>query len=122
MAARWDQHRRPGRRGFPKRVARRILARDRVCQLGWHGCTETPEIADHIIGWADATAAGWDPADIDSAANGQGVCRACHTRKTAVEAQRGRERAVTAGRVRAVRRPAKPTRPEPPHPGIKPPA
>ena len=108
MTGTW-QHRRPGRRGFPAPTARRILRRDRTCQLAHPGCTGEATIADHIVGWADATAAGWDPADIDDESNGQGVCGSCHRGKTAAEAARGRARATA-------RRPRQ--RPRPPHPGV----
>lgn len=99
------------RRSFPAKIRRRILARDKTCQLQYPGvCTGTPEIADHIVGWADATAAGWDPRDIDDPANGQASCRPCSDTKLKAEQQRGRARAAAA-------RPKQ--RPTEPHPGLK---
>jgi hypothetical protein len=98
------------RRGFPKRTARRILDRDAAtCQLGFTGCTITATEADHITGWADAMAAGWDPADVDDIGNGQAVCAGCHRRKTLGEQAAGRQRNATQ---RARRLPAEK------HPGL----
>ena len=53
----WEHHTRPGRHGFPKATARRIIRRDKTCQLAYPGvCVGTPRIADHVVGWADACA------------------------------------------------------------------
>lgn len=111
----WTGHRRPGRRAFPKRTARHILRRaGHTCQLELPGCTGTATHADHIIGWANATALGWDPAAIDHPDNGQALCPHCHTLKTQAEAQQGKQRA-------AARRPSA-KRAARPHPGLKPPS
>ncbi len=89
----WEQNRRPGRRAFPQPIARAILERDQQCMVNLTDhCTGNAEIADHVTGWADATAAGWDPDDIDHPDNGQAVCTPCHTVKTQAEAARGRAR------------------------------
>ena len=107
----WQTHR-PGRHGFPAKTARRIIRRDKECQLAYPGCTGTPTAADHIVGWADATAAGWEPEDIDDPTNGQGVCGPCHTIKTQGEARRGAQRA-------AARRPRNRPRSNNRHPGFR---
>lgn len=80
------------RRSFPTRTARAILRRDAECQLRYEGCTGQADEADHIIGHADATAAGWHPDDIDDPTNGQAVCTPCHLIKTQAEQTRGRKR------------------------------
>lgn len=82
------------RRSFPTRTARHILHRDGECQLRYDGCTGNADQADHIIGHADATAAGWHPDDIDDPTNGQAVCTHCHLIKTRAEQARGRKRAA----------------------------
>ena len=101
----------PARRGhrFTKKTARRIIARDRTCQLQLPGCTTEATQADHIIGVMDALAAGWEPADVNYESNGQGVCDSCHQLKTRGEIQRGQARAA-AKRSRR--------RPEQQHPGL----
>lgn len=101
----WSGH----RRSFPTNTARRILTRDRDCQLQLPGCTGTATQADHIISHADATAAGWDPTDIDDISNGQGVCATCHRAKTRMEITRGRARAQRRRRQQATER----------HPGLR---
>lgn len=83
----------PARRSFPTAVAKRILRRDPECMAGWDGCTGTSKEADHIVGHADAIAAGWDLEEIDAEDNGQGLCPSCHRTKTAQEQARGRDRA-----------------------------
>lgn len=99
------------RHSFPARTRRAILRRDPTCQLGYTGCTIDSTEADHIIGHADATAAGWDPADIDDENNGQGVCQPCHLQKTARERARGQQRSQSDPR----RQRARPTER---HPGL----
>lgn len=101
------------RRSFPRRIARAILHRDRACQLAWEGCTTDATEADHIVGHADALAAGWPIEDIDDPANGQGVCRNCHRLKTRMEIARGLDRARTQGPPRPNRQ-----RPAAQHPGL----
>lgn len=96
-----------GRRSFPPRVARRIITRDQICQLAYDGCLITATQADHIVPHAEATRFGWPPSEIDSEANGQGVCTACHAIKTRAEQQRGRKRRAAGAR-----------RPPDPHPGL----
>lgn len=84
------------RRSFPKRTRNRVLRRDPECRLAIPGvCTTTSTEVDHIVGHADALAAGWDPSDIDDEANAQGVCSPCHRIKTRAEQQRGRQRTAT---------------------------
>lgn len=96
------------RRSFPPKVAKAIRQRDGECMLRISpACTGDPDEADHIVSHADATRAGWDPADIDDPGNGQAACTACHRLKTQGEQQRGRQRQ----RARALR-------PTPPHPGL----
>ncbi len=102
---------RPGRRGFPPKVARHILRRDKTCQLDYPGCQTTPTQADHITPWAEATLLGWTPQQINDPTNGQAACGPCHAIKSQAEAQRGAARARAA---RPKQRPAKP------HPGMKP--
>lgn len=98
------------RRGFPPKTARRIIRRDQTCQLEFPGCTTKATEADHIVGWADALAAGWEPEDIDDETNGQGACSSCHRIKTQQEIARGKQRA-------AARKPRQ--RPRPKHPGLR---
>ena len=93
------------RRTLPAKTRRAILHRDPTCQIGGPGCTGTALEVDHIIGVADALAAGWAPDDIDDPSNLQGACPTCHGAKTRAEQSRGRAR-------KARRRP-----PEP-HPGL----
>ena len=102
----WDNPRRPGPHRFPPRLAKRILAAASDCALQLPGCSHQPTEVDHIVGWADALARGWDPEDIDDPTNAQPVCRSCHAIKTRAEQQRGRQRQAdarrtTAGRQRA---------------------
>lgn len=99
----WSNARR-GTHGFTRRQARGILSRDKTCQLQLPGCTEQPTEADHIVGIADALAAGWDPADIDDETNGQAVCSNCHTQKTQGEIRRGLERVASRTRKRPTER------------------
>ena len=107
----WSSPHRPGRHGFPPKVARFILRRAQYrCELGLPGCEGQATEADHTLGYEDAIAAGWDPEDIDDPANGQAVCRSCHAIKTTGEQARGRARA-------AQRKPR--NRPTPPHPGLR---
>lgn len=101
----WSKTRRP----FPRATARRILTRDGECQLRYNVCTGNADEADHIVGHADALAAGWDPADIDDETNGQAACHPCHALKTQAEQARGRQRANQ-------QRPR--IRPQPKHPGF----
>ena len=108
MTAQWASSKRPGRRGFSKSVARKILKRDDYeCQLRYPGCLVEATIADHVLGWADATAAGWAPEDIDDPGNGQAACSHCSSQKTRAEAARGRARRAASGK-----------RPTEPHPGL----
>ena len=106
----WGTSRRPGRRGFPPAIARRVTARDPLCQLSLPGCTETSTEADHIMPDYLARAAGWTDDEIDSEDNGQGVCHSCHKQKTARES-------AAARRTAAQRRPQR-KRLKRPHPGI----
>ena len=95
------------RNSFPRSVRRAILRRDGECMLRLPGCTGDADEADHIISHADATRAGWDPADIDDPGNGRAVCRACHTQVTRAQQQRGQQRRRASG-----------LRPKAPHPGL----
>ena len=96
------------RRSFPPKVAKAIRQRDGECQLRYPGCcTGDADEADHIVSHADATRAGWDPADIDDMGNGRAVCRSCH--RVLTQAQ------ILAGQAR---RRARGKRPTPPHPGL----
>ena len=98
------------RRSFPSPIARRIRARDGECQLRFDGCTGGADEADHIMGWADAVAAGWAEEDINDEANGQAACSECHEEKTQGQIDRGRARAAAT----------KPrNRPKPKHPGLR---
>ena len=84
-----------GRRAFPASIRRRILAAYPMCAA----CHVAPStIADHVIPVAEG---GTD--DID---NGQGMCAACHNRKTRAEIARGRAR-------------KSPKRPPERHPGLR---
>jgi len=69
------------RRSFPTAERRQILDRDQGCQLQLFGCSGEADEADHIIGHADASAAGWSLEQIDDPSNGQAVCRSCHQLK-----------------------------------------
>lgn len=71
----------PRVRQFPSNVRRAILQRDRTCQ---HCHDADATIADHIVPLAEGGA--------NTADNGQGMCRSCHTRKTLLETKRGHER------------------------------
>ena len=109
----WATKNRPARRAFPRSVARRILARDPDCGLAYPGiCTGASEEADHVIPHSIAVQLGWELDEIDHPDNGQGVCRACHQRKTARESALARRHA-------ALQRQAK-QRPQRRHPGLEP--
>jgi 5-methylcytosine-specific restriction endonuclease McrA len=108
----WANRTRPGRRAFRPSIAKRILRQSHECALQLPGCTITPTEVDHIVGWSDALALGWDPADIDDPTNGQAVCRTCHATKTRAQQQRGRQR-------QAERRAVSSRRQAEPHPGLK---
>jgi len=96
------------RRSFPPRTARAILQRDGQCMLQLAGCTGQAEEADHIVSHADATRAGWDPADIDDPGNGRAVCRSCHSQVTRAQIEAGKARRRAGGR-----------RPPERHPGLR---
>ena len=82
--------------GFPPRIRAAILQRDPICRR----CHRAPSTdADHIT----PVAAG----GTHTLANGQGLCHACHTRKTQAEASAARRRAAAQGR-----------HPPEPHPGL----
>lgn len=102
---------RPGRHGFPPKIARYIIRRDKTCQLAYPPtCVGTPGVADHITPWAEAVALGWTPGEINHPDNGQAACAPCHAVKTQAEAQRGRARAKATRQQRRTK----------PHPGLKP--
>lgn len=79
-----------------------ILRRDPYCQLRYDCCTLTSTQADHIV---NVQVGG-----TDEPANLQGVCKACHDRKTRLEAARGRQQHRTRDTVAADQ-----------HPGVIPP-
>lgn len=81
------------RRSFPASTRRRIIARDRECQLGYTGCTGGADQADHIVNHAEATRRGWTLDQINDPDNGQAACDFCHHLKTQAEAAAGRARA-----------------------------
>jgi 5-methylcytosine-specific restriction endonuclease McrA len=108
----WDHRNRPGVRRFPPKIRRAVLHRDKDCQLALPGCLGASTEVDHIIGYADAQAAGWAVEDIDDTTNAQGVCRACHRTKSLAEAARGKARARASGKTNK--------RPPTPHRGLKP--
>ena len=94
-------------RGVPAKTRRRIIARDRECQLQLVDCTGQADEIDHITNHAEATRLGWPTEDIDSDANLQAVCKPCHAIKTSTEIKAGRQRYEA-------RRRRKPK----PHPGL----
>lgn len=76
-----------GQRGVPAKVRRRIINRDKECQLGFVGCTVTIDEVDHIINVASR---GLErERDVDPN-NLQGVCKHCHHIKSQAEALAGR--------------------------------
>lgn len=64
-----------GRRGFPPRMAKRILRRDPICKEP--GCERPATDADHIV----PKSRGGE----DTMSNGQGLCHSHHSQKTATE-------------------------------------
>jgi hypothetical protein len=93
------------RRGVPRRVRERILARDAICQLQSAGCLGVPTEIDHVIGVAEL---GGYINDDDE--NLRGVCRSCHRARS--DAQRN-----TAIKTVAARRYARRHLPVQRHPG-----
>lgn len=76
-----------GQRGLPPHIRRKIIARDRWCQLGFAGCTERIDEIDHIINVASRGLVREHDTDPN---NLQGVCKHCHHIKTQAEALAGR--------------------------------